>query len=369
MVLTLTLKIKKYLQSFFKKFFYSIFHLIYGKVMTMKNPVKESSDINKSVINMGDNRKYTIHSLKKSRLYTDRVHNTAVIHDNFLIQDASFQIKNKTFLQNENIVLKIGTPRFLKKIRGKVLSLLAGGGSNLNYWHWLFDVLPRIELFNQLFKVEELDYLLVPNYSEGFQKETLRILNFTEERILSSLNYRHITSEELYVTQHPYLIKDIDKDELNFPIWIIKWLRLKFLKQSGLSKKNLPRKIYIDRADSRYKTRKIINDNEVKNFLQTKGFSSLKLGDYSFLDQVEMFNKAENIVGLHGGGFANIIFCNPNTKILELRTANTGQIIENLAIKNNLNFSKLEIKPKNIDASDQQGHIYVDIKELQKKII
>ena len=27
-----------------------------------------------------------------------------------------------------------------------VLSLLTGGGGNDNYWHWMFDVLPRIKL-------------------------------------------------------------------------------------------------------------------------------------------------------------------------------------------------------------------------------
>ena len=368
MVLTLTLKIKKHLQTVFKKFSYSIFHLIYGKVMAMKSSSKENSDIHKTVVNMDENRKYIVCKLKKARLYTDRIHSTAVIQNNFLIQDASFQIKDKTFLENDNIVLKIGTPRFLKKIKGKVLSLLAGGGGNLNYWHWLFDVLPRIEIYSQIFKLEELDYLLVPSYSENFQKETLDLLNFKKGKVLSSLNYRHILPTELYVTQHPYRIRDFDKDELNIPSWIIKWLRLKFLKHAGTSKESLPKKIYVDRGDSRYQTRRILNDNEVKNFLEKKGFSTLRLTNYSFIDQIKLFNSAENVVGLHGGGFANMIFCKPSTNILELRTKYTGKIIENLAIKSNLNFNTIELEPENIEALDQQGHVHVDIKELEKKI-
>ena len=31
------------------------------------------------------------------------------------------------------------------------------------------------------------------------------------------------------MTQHPYIIRDIAKDELNIPRWIINWLRSKFL--------------------------------------------------------------------------------------------------------------------------------------------
>ena len=62
------------------------------------------------------------------------------------------------------------------------MSLLAGGSSNKNYWHWLFDVLPRIELFNKTIKTEYSDYLLVPDLSEKFQKETLNLLNFENKK-------------------------------------------------------------------------------------------------------------------------------------------------------------------------------------------
>ena len=49
----------------------------------------------------------------------------------------------------DNIVLKKGTPRFKKKIKGKVFSLLTGGGGNENYFHWLFDVLPRLKILQK----------------------------------------------------------------------------------------------------------------------------------------------------------------------------------------------------------------------------
>ena len=37
-----------------------------------------------------------------------------------------------------------------------MLSLLTGGAGNNNYWHWLFDVLPRIELSNLSKKSEDI---------------------------------------------------------------------------------------------------------------------------------------------------------------------------------------------------------------------
>ena len=38
--------------------------------------------------------------------------------------------------------------KILKKT-GSVLSLLSGGGANKNYFHWLFDVLPRLSLLEE----------------------------------------------------------------------------------------------------------------------------------------------------------------------------------------------------------------------------
>ena len=74
---------------------------------------------------------------------------TAVIKNNKLLSGPSFQFRN---IKNEvinadphtNLVMLNGTPRTKRKISGKVLSLLTGGGGNENYWHWMFDVLPRI---------------------------------------------------------------------------------------------------------------------------------------------------------------------------------------------------------------------------------
>ena len=47
-----------------------------------------------------------------------------------------------------------------KKIKGTVFSLLTGGGGNSNYWHWLFDVLPRINILENKIDLQSIDYFL-----------------------------------------------------------------------------------------------------------------------------------------------------------------------------------------------------------------
>ena len=89
-----------------------------------------------------------------------------------------------------------------------------------------------------------------------------------------------------------------------------------------------------------------------------------KLGNLHFNDQVLAFNNADIIVGLHGAGFANIPFCKPNTKIVELSSKTSGKMIENLAIKNNLIHRPLSCEAIRMDYSNQLGHINVPIKTL-----
>ena len=70
----------------------------------------------------------------------------------------------------------------LEKIKGKVLSLLTGGGGNANYWHWMFDVLPRLYIIKD--KEFTFDYYLFPDLNHKFQKETLDLLQISKKKII-----------------------------------------------------------------------------------------------------------------------------------------------------------------------------------------
>ena len=322
------------------------------------------------------NHNYQIFFCKKSRLYTDRIHDTAIIKNNSIIDGPSFQYRNnKNDKCENNGVFKKGTPRFKKILKGAVLSLLTGGGGNSNYWHWLFDVLPRLHII-QNSKISDLkiDYYLFPSLSKKFQIETLDMLEISNQQRLSSENIRHFFSDNIIVTSHPYtLLNDPNLDSLNIPTWIFNFLKDKFLNKNTKNNnllKNYPKKIYINRNDATIKSlRYIINEKDVEEILIKKDFTSLTLSDYSFSEQINFFNNAENIVGLHGAGFANIVFCKPNTKILELRPETAGDAIKNLAVKNDLSYEDLNAKTKTLNYDNNYGDIEVNIDLLKKKLI
>ena len=151
-------------------------------------------------------------------------------------------------------------------------------------------------------------------------------------------------------------------------MWILDFLREKFLGKKNENK--FPRKFYIDRSDSKSNhrhLRKILNEEEVKNFLKKRGFSILTLSDLSFIDQTKLFYNASEIVGLHGAGFANLIFCKPGTKILELKS-DTAEVLRNLAKKVNLTHEDLSVEPSKHSNNNQQGIITIPLNLLEKKI-
>ena len=368
--------IKKFLQKTFKKISYSFFLKIYGNIKgSVKPDTKERIKVKN--FDIEKNLNYKIYEIANGRLYTDRIHDTAIIIDNKIIEGPSFQLRyaDESKMYNskieDNIVFTKGTPRILKNLKGSVLSLLTGGGGNNNYWHWLFDVLPRLGLCRNYIKLEDINYFLLPNLIRKFQNETLDFLNIPTQKRLSSEKFRHIKADKLIVTDHPFVVTgNATKDMMDMPKWISQWLKENFLIKNPNTNGKSIKKIYIDRNDdpsNKFPLRLISNENEVKEYLLENNFISIKLHETEFSEQIKLFNNAECIVGLHGGGFANIVFCKPKTKIIELKSTYAGTPIENLAKKNNLNYHSISIDAKPIHEygfPNQQGSIEVPINKL-----
>ena len=370
--------IKEYLKKIFKKISYSFFLKIYG---TIENSIKNSKDnrIKVKIINIEKELSYKIYTISSGRLYTDRIQDTAVILDNKIIEGPSFQLRKETDSHifnssvKDNIVFTKGTPRKLRNLNGSVLSLLTGGAGNNNYWHWLFDVLPRFGLCSKSVNLSEIDYFLLPSLLKKFQKETLDCLQIPKYKRISSEKFRHIKAKELIITDHPVMTSgNASKDILNIPSWIMLWLKDNFLNQQIITNKKIKNQIFIDRSETisdRLPQRLLSNEDEIKKYLLKNNFIAVKLHDTNFREQVDLFHNAECIVGLHGGGFGNIVFCKPGTKIIELKSTTAGDAIKSLAKKNDLNYISVEAKAKEIykfETPNQQGSIHIPTSSLIK---
>ncbi|MEG4805514.1 tetratricopeptide repeat protein [Microcoleus sp. ARI1-B5] len=195
----------------------------------------------------------------------------------------------------------------LKQIDGSVV-VLSGLSGNV-YFHWMVDVLPRIELLRQSGRdLAQIDWFVVNSCQHEFQRESLRILGIPEEKVLESDRIPHLQATELIVPSFA--------GYLGWPSgWAIDFLRREFLK-GIVPQASYPKRIYISRSKARY--RRVLNEEDVVEVLEQSGFVSILPESMSLAEQIAHFERAEVIVAAHGSGLTNTIFCRRGTKVIEL---------------------------------------------------
>ncbi|UNU24521.1 tetratricopeptide repeat protein [Microcoleus vaginatus] len=195
----------------------------------------------------------------------------------------------------------------LKQIDGSV-AVLSGLSGNV-YFHWMVDVLPRIELLRHSGRdLAEIDWFLVNSCQHQFQRESLRILGIPEEKVLESDRLPHIQATELIVPSFA--------GYLGWPSgWAMDFLRREFLK-GIIPSSRYPKRIYISRSKARY--RRVLNEEDVVEVLEQFGFVSILPESMSLAEQIAHFYHAEVIVAAHGSGLTNTIFSRQGTKVIEL---------------------------------------------------
>ena len=193
-------------------------------------------------------------------------------------------------------------PPAVTDVPGSVGVLTTRGSEN--YYHFLTDVLPRLELLGRA-GVEPDAYLV--NRSTRFQRDLLDQLGLTADRCLGGEKYPHVRADELVVPSVP-------DDQLRTPPWIVPWLRARFLPADV---RPPHRRLYVSRGTVPH-TRRVENEAELVAALTPLGFEVVDPGALSPADQVRAFAEAEYVVGPHGAGLTNLVFAPPGAAAVEL---------------------------------------------------
>jgi capsular polysaccharide biosynthesis protein len=173
-----------------------------------------------------------------------------------------------------------------------------------NYYHFLTDVLPRVELLRRA-NTEPERFLV--NRRTAFQRQLLSAVGIPEPRVVESALHPHIRAEQLIVPSLP-------DSHLRTPPWIASWLRDQFL-PSGVAPPH--RRLYVTRGNQKH-TRRVENEAQVVAALAPFGFETIDPGALTFDEQVRMFSEAELVVGAHGAALTNLVFCPEGATIIEL---------------------------------------------------
>jgi hypothetical protein len=252
--------------------------------------------------------------------------------------------------QLSTLVCKNIIPNWPRIQTGKalILSILCGE----NYYHWMFDVLPRLGKYKAKFYQDEdafdkIDYFVFDRINRPFHQESLDLLGIDPSKVIETGNQAILAFEFVLV---PSYMNGITRYACNF-------LRKTFLSQvlqrqelteiasdvglqaksrrqdtqhaesrlsgepSSLSTHPLEtdkpaRKIYITRSNANY--RRLLNEAEVMEFLIADGFEIIELEALPLLKQVAIFANAAVVVAPHGAGLTNLVFASPGTWVLEL---------------------------------------------------
>ena len=200
----------------------------------------------------------------------------------------------------------------LEKIEGTTAMLTTLSGHI--YYHWLIDLLPRIEILRRSGQdLAEIDWFVVNSLRLPFQRETLQLLGIPMSKIIESDRHPHLQAKRLIVPSFPGHLDWVSQATVTF-------LRDTFLAKINQSNSDSPRRIYITRRGSKH--RQIINEAQVSQILTQFGFIIVSLEKLAFLEQIKLFANANAIVAAHGSGLTNIVFCQEGTQIVEIFSPN-----------------------------------------------
>jgi capsular polysaccharide biosynthesis protein len=130
--------------------------------------------------------------------------------------------------------------------------------------------------------------------------------------------------------------------------------------------------IYISRKNN--SKRCLLNEEDFNAFLLKHNFKTLILEDMHIFDQMAAFNRAKNIISIHGAALSNIIVCRPQTRIIELCSPKMtclqhfSHIAKSLQLNNYTQYTNVKEQTDNY----YESNLYIDIEkisELEKLIL
>ena len=319
-------------------------------------------------------------SYSEDRLVDENHLVTRLVYHTFEVESAA-QLTNETihrsiFDANDSLIPEASFIRVGYKAPAKLTlepeKVLAGLSANLygntamaggNYAHWMIDGLPRLFLILQHYSLEEIDYFIVPPLTQEFHRASLDAFGIGAEKIVEMHALECIGFERLICTTPPRGFRSN-----TCPGWLIDNYRKTLLPQSA-SLSNTKRKIYISRRDS--SSRQLINEEEVIAALELRGFESVELSNYNFHDKMVLFSESECIIGLAGAGMSNLMFCAPNTRVLELQpSSNVIYLYATICGYLNLNYHPIvfESGSNMTRLNKYYGNLFFDIKLLDNAL-
>jgi capsular polysaccharide biosynthesis protein len=182
-------------------------------------------------------------------------------------------------------------------------ALLVGLPTGGNYFHWLFEAVARWLLARD--HIDADTHLLVPQLGPA-EHSALLAAGVPDDRITTMPDGALLSVSELVLVP-----RGTRKSIQILPS------AARALRSIAASPPHPRERLFISRSATR--RRRIVNEAEVSQLLQDHGFRSINTEDMTVTQQVDLFSRAEVVLGMHGAGLANAVFAPAGATMIELQ--------------------------------------------------
>jgi hypothetical protein len=229
-----------------------------------------------------------------------------------------------------------------------------------NYYHWIIDLLTLVEGLEYYYQQTGIrPKLIVEPKMRSWQKESLQLLGYRENdwivwdrkgfsvKNLIVSSFRRVYDGNVYGEASPAACR---------------WLRDRILGNLQASDRSFAQNVLISRKKAL--NRRIANEDEVMNILESMGFSAYFLEEMIFTDQVKLFSQAKIVIASHGAGLTNLIF-GDNLTVIELFGCSVPNgAYANLARGLGFKYGCLSCNSPRQDSRSADDDMIVDVKNL-----
>lgn len=244
---------------------------------------------------------------------------------------------------------------------------------SFNYYHYVLECLSKFQMLDKCGLPHDIPIIIDSKVRDIIQfRELLKIFNKYNRELVYLDRLQFAEVRELYAVSpiHRIPANFVDINSITASSNVFNFDGLGYLRQTVLNRiksldggsKRIP--IYISRHDNPNRS---YNNDEIEAYLASKGFTIIHPEKMSFLRQVSVFHSASVIVAASGAALTNIIFCQPDTKILTFSNISLDiTIFSNLAACFNLKMRYMT--GVDSDGSGLHSSFHIDLERMSKVI-
>jgi capsular polysaccharide biosynthesis protein len=269
----------------------------------------------------------TIHTVPNARCYVDLQKTAVITKSGQLVDELRHGPAEITYVAEKMNFLRPEVHQ-LREFSGR-LALVSKTCAWEWYSHWLNELLPMVGML--IDRGMEFDNLIAFSSARRYCREGFELMGIDPSKIIDGDHFVYASADELVVPR-ACVSRSGDTPISRFAIDFVRNLFLGpgFLKSWG------GHRIMISRKKANY--RHLLNEEALMELLEPFGFERVFCEDISVRETARVMNGASIVVGLHGAGMGNVVFCGPGTTIIELHPPMANNWIQLMSGCCNLNY-------------------------------